>query len=174
MIRQDLGELLTELQLFGYGVELGVASGWFSDIILRTSKLKLLFSIDKWDDHHDHGEYRSAVNLLKPHEERSVVLKMSFIEAVSLFQDQTFDFIYIDGYAQNGQDNGETLSTWWPKLKTGGVFSGHDYDENNWYETFKEVNNFVDRYNLELQVTDEDFPSWFCRKLPIFYHKNAN
>ena len=46
MIRQDLGELLTELQLFGYGVELGVASGWFSDIILRTSKLKLLFSID--------------------------------------------------------------------------------------------------------------------------------
>ena len=83
-------------KLNGYGVELGVASGHFSDHILKNSRLKLLFSIDRWNDHHTHEEYIRAANMLNQHRERSVILKMPFEEAIHLFKDELFDFIYID------------------------------------------------------------------------------
>ena len=46
--RKQFGQLLKDKQLNGYGVELGVATGHFSNHILNTSSLKVLFSIDRW------------------------------------------------------------------------------------------------------------------------------
>jgi hypothetical protein len=55
--RKQFGQLLKDKQLNGYGVELGVATGHFSNHILNTSSLKVLFSIDRWNDHHTYQEY---------------------------------------------------------------------------------------------------------------------
>ena len=163
--RNDFGKLLTELSLFGNGVELGVASGRFSDCILKTSKLKILFSVDRWTDHHDYNEYKNTVHMLGKHEGRSVILKMTFDEAAPLFQDEIFDFIYFDGYAHTGQDNGKTFIDWWPKLKDGGIFAGHDYDKDKYPQTVEQVDYFVNKHNLTLHVTNERrLPSWFCQK----------
>ena len=47
-------------------------------------------------------------------------------EGCQLFSDNCFDFIYLDAghdYASIKQD----IDCWYPKLKPGGVFAGHDY-----------------------------------------------
>ena len=67
----------------GVGIELGVAAGYFSDALLRCSRLKRLFSIDAWADHHDSEEYLLAVRRLAKHGNRSVVLRMFFNDAIA-------------------------------------------------------------------------------------------
>lgn len=31
---------------------------------------------------------------------------------------QMFDFVYIDGYAHTGEENGKTIIDWWRKVRT--------------------------------------------------------
>lgn len=155
----------------GVGIELGVAAGAFSDTILNAQspdtpslRVELLYSIDRWTDHHDTREYVAALLRLEGHTLRSRLLRMTFAEALGLFTDAAFDFIYIDGYAHTGQDRGQTLRDWWPKLKPGGVFSGHDYSAL-YPRTIEEVDAFVAAHGLTLHLTtDERLPSWWVIK----------
>lgn len=158
--RKDLAKLFT-----GVGAELGVAAGQYSNTILNNSACSCLYSIDKWNDHHDIKEYYNASKLLIINGKgRCIPLRMTFLEASQLFVDNYFSFIYIDGYAHTGQDDGNTLSQWYPKLKSGGIFAGHDYD-NNWIPTVKAVNNFIQTHNLPLNITEESAdPSWWTIK----------
>ena len=163
--REQFGELLNSKNLTGYGVELGVSGGYFSNVLLKTSRLKILFSIDRWNDHHNYQQYLKAANLLSSFKERSVVLKLTFEEAVHLFKDETFDFIYIDGYAHTGQDNGRTLMEWWPKVRKGGIFAGHDYSKTSWPKTVEQVDKFAKDNNLKPEFTEENFASWYVTKI---------
>ncbi len=155
----------------GVGIELGVASGYFSNIILQNSRLERLYSVDAWADHHDVGEYHRCCELLNPHGSRSTVLRMYFSEALDLFPDEHFDFIYIDAYAGDGQEDGQILRDWWPKLKSGGVFSGHDYHEK-WQPTIDAVNRFCEEKgytpNLVPGVSGlhlhDEYGSWYLVK----------
>jgi len=127
----------------GVGVELGVANGAFSELILRTSTLDYLYSIDMYGDRkHPVAQYKSALVRLAPYRARNSILRMRFDEALSLFPDRYFDFVYIDGFAANGEEGGATFYDWWPKLKTGGVFAGHDYSPD-WPLVVKAVDRFI-------------------------------
>ncbi|PQO28874.1 class I SAM-dependent methyltransferase [Blastopirellula marina] len=168
--REEFPELLRQLGLNGLGIELGVAAGAYSDFLLEHSDLRILFSVDRWTDHHNDEEARQAHRLLARHSVRSSVLKMTFDEAIQLFADATFDFIFLDGYAHLGQDGIDTLTTWWHKLKPGGVFAGHDYHPE-WPNTIDVVDRFTSLHGLELFTTDEDpsvvehaYPSWYVHK----------
>ena len=46
-------EALATALFHGEGVELGVAKGAFSELILRTSRVRRLWGVDRWTDHHD-------------------------------------------------------------------------------------------------------------------------
>lgn len=146
--RLDLLNLINELEYDGCGVELGVAKGSYSNHILQVTKLKL-FSIDRWSDHHGEDQYQETIELLKQYGDRSTIIRKTFHDAVIQFQDASFDFIYIDGYAGEGQENGETLADWWPKLRSRGLFSGHDYSKR-WSVTISIVNQFLQSHNLTI------------------------
>ena len=154
----------------GVGAELGVAGGSFSDEILRyCPAVTLLWSIDRWSDHHDLREYWSAADRLAQHGQRSRVRRCSFAEAAQLIPDGSLDWCFIDGYAHTGQDGMQTLAEWWRKLRPGGVFSGHDYHPD-WPATVKVVDEFVALHGLTLGLTREydkarqEWPSWWVRK----------
>ena len=104
----------------------------------------------RWTDHHDPKEYIEASRMLVQFGRgRCVPLRMTFREALPLFKDGSLDFCYVDGYAAGGQENGQTLEDWWPKLRPGGIFGGHDYD-SKWPATQKAVHAF----RLPLEVAN--------------------
>lgn len=166
--RIDLLKLVNELELTGNGVELGVAAGRYSWQILSHTNLSKLYSVDRWSDHHGDAQCRQARVLLSRWHSRSEVLRATFDEALLLYDDNEFDFIYIDGYAHTGQEGGKTLDDWWPKAKSGAVFGGHDYDKE-WPKTIEQVDRFVKEHKLDLHVTGEQsrkgwYKSWFVIK----------
>ena len=100
----------------GEGVELGVAKGAFSELILRTPRVQRLWGIDRWTDHHDSSEYvEASQRLAKVGHGRSLLLRLTFEEALPHFIDEALDFVYIDGYAHTGQEGGKTIEQWWRK-----------------------------------------------------------
>ncbi|WP_084581726.1 class I SAM-dependent methyltransferase [Sphingomonas azotifigens] len=157
----------------GIGVELGVAAGDFSKRILERSELAYLFSIDMWagDRGHDVEQYKQALRLLNPYRDRNSCLRMRFDEALDLFGDDTLDFIYVDGYAHTGEENGLTFAQWFPKLRMGGIMAGDDY-HSDWPLVMRAVDSFVAANGLELHVIQcaEDswnsrYPTWFAMKI---------
>jgi len=154
-------ELPTLLQRGSRGVELGVAKGHYARQLLNSEKFDELWLVDRWADHHDLLEYHYVVRTMP----QARVLRETFKAAADLFEDASFDFVYVDGYAHTGQEGGHTLDQWWPKVCPGGIFAGHDYCPKHWRPTVDAVDRFVERHWLTLNVTSEArYPSWWVRK----------
>lgn len=164
-LRSDLPSLLTRLGLLGEGVELGVARGAFSDHLLGQAAIRRLWSIDAWagDRGHDLAECAAATRRLARHGQRSIVLRARFDEALALFPDGSLDFVYIDGYAHTGNESGQTLLDWWPKVRPGGLFAGHDYSPE-WPKNVAAVDRFREVAGIgedRFWITGGDrYPSW--------------
>ena len=90
------------------GIELGVAGGHYSKRMVQSGKFKRFYGIDLYEDHHDTKEYVSALSLVGIEENYSL-LRMSFDDAIGLFEDNLFDFICFDGYAHTGEEGGKTF-----------------------------------------------------------------
>lgn len=165
--RKDLAKLA-----HGMVIELGVATGDYSEELLQNPNVKRVYSVDQWANdtkHHTDQEYINVLHRFEKYGKRSIIIRRTFDQASSMFN-QIFDFIYIDGYAHTGQEKGRTLDFWWPKLKPGGIFAGHDYHER-WQPTIDSVNKFVNKHKLSLYLTKEnnkmnplEFPSWYVHK----------
>jgi hypothetical protein len=54
--------------------------------------------------------------------------------------------------AHTGEEDGKTFNDWWKKLKSGGVFSGDDYDIYKWPKVYNNVNTFCRQNDLKLHV----------------------
>lgn len=168
--RSDVVRLL---QPGAIGVELGVAEGKFSETLLKTDRFAHLYSIDMWagDRNHDTAQYKTALRRLLPFRQQNTTLRMTFDEALDLFPDAFFDFIYVDGYAHTGEENGATFRNWWPKLKPGGVMAGDDYAPK-WPLVMQAVDAFIADHQLEMAVLDfpksadpwSQYPTWVTVK----------
>jgi hypothetical protein len=142
------------------GIELGVARGAFSRLLLERSRLKMLHLVDKWDDHHDISEMGSVKKNLKGKEHRYIIHHCTFNEAIDRIDDHSVGFIYIDGYAHTGQADVD-FSRWIRKLKPGGILAGHDY-HSKFMRTVKKIQRIAKRYKKEIYTTDEEiYPSWY-------------
>jgi predicted O-methyltransferase YrrM len=155
----------------GIGIELGTAGAGFARRILEISNLSFLYTVDHFDKEQAEDAYIHALYQLLPFKTKSTVLRTTFATATRLFTNDSFDFIYVDGYAHTGQENGGTFQDWWPKLKSGGVFAGDDYHAH-WPDVIKNLDAFADKVNHEVYVINctpgEDcfsqYPTWFIIK----------
>ena len=153
--RIDLPKLIANKHPIG--IELGVSSGSFSLKIIESYNFKQFFMIDVWPERRtgfrakkwnerreqwlESGKSKEQyttlhinnyINLIKYSKEYTktniIPLRGYFREFAQWFEAECFDFIYIDGHAHTGQEKGETIRDWLPKIKTTGVISGHDYN----------------------------------------------
>lgn len=178
--RDDIGLVLNAMGLTGSGLELGVAFGENAEQILLKSKLELLYLVDPWNYVPDQnpvgygdpirdwqGCYDYCVRKLSPFEYRCCVLRMVSTEAASLIDNDSLDFIYIDANHMSPYID-EDLALWYGKLKSGGVFGGHDYYnlKNKAYtcDVKDAVDSFVGRNDIELHTLPAKDSSWYTVK----------
>ena len=166
--RHDIANLLEGS--LNVGIELGVAEGVFSERMVRSGKFGCFYGIDMYADRHDTAQYKRALRLVglrSPYR----LLRMRFDEAIDLFDDESLDFVYVDGYAHGGEDGGETLFRWYDKVKVGGLIAGDDYDPA-WPLVCEAVDELARQLDCEVMVTPVTepenpycrYPTWAIRK----------
>ncbi len=148
------------------GIELGVAAGDYSEKMVNSGFFHQCFGIDMYADNHDTSQYKRALSHVGVFENYKL-LRMTFDEALDLFPDRTFDFLYLDGYAGTGFEGGSTIRSWARKVKVGGIIAGDDYHED--FSLLQRIVNEVCEQNkFTLMVTEGAFdnsaygnyPSW--------------
>lgn len=183
-----LGRLISRMRHAGrkfVAVEVGVASGRTSEYLLQTFPHLLLIMVDPWigwrvykgrfkQQETVDEQYREAVARTEFAKERRIVMRMPSEEAARLLQDRRIDLVFLDGshdYVHVRQD----LNIWWPKVRTNGVFCGHDYVEKlpegkraaRYHVGVKRaVDEFAERKQLKLNLYLRSW-MWWIHKIGV-------
>jgi hypothetical protein len=130
---KELLELYTELG-FKLGAEIGVEAGIYSEEMCKSVPNLTLYSIDPWKAYGGYREhvsqeklealYKTAYDRLKPY--NCYIIRDLSENAHELFQDESLDFVYIDGNHDFLHVTND-LEYWSRKVKKGGIVGGHDY-----------------------------------------------
>lgn len=158
------------------GIELGVAIGVYSKRMINSNKFNRFYGVDIYGDTHDVNEYKNALKYIGFEDPRYCLLRMDFDSALDMFDDNSFDFIYVDGFAHTGEEGGKALVDWYKKLKVGGILAGDDYHDD-WPLVKWAVNHLASQLGVPVSVTrgkeDADYssyPTWYIKKESADYH----
>jgi len=169
--RAHLASLFAEL---GYtkGAEIGVQTGKYSIILCKTIPNLKLICVDPWGipriDRRSEERYQHCVETLSPY--GTTFIRMTSIEASKLVPDGSLDFVYID--ALHDFDNAMIdITLWAPKVRAGGIVSGHDYISFQDYGVIQAVDAYTQIHKIDYYVTQPDLAnkifyisSWFWLK----------
>jgi|GEM_PF-1778131 len=177
--RNEFPQLLNELGLLGIGVEIGVSRGINAEVIRREWKGKMLTLVDRWksspeyvcmaavpDDKHEQF-YAEVCGKFKGRDDVTI-LRLVSAEAARNFQDGELDWVYIDADHSYEAVTAD-VEAWAPKVKSGGILAGHDYENGQRGKTNFGVKRAVDEWALKngaVIVTSQETtaPSWYCFK----------
>lgn len=135
---KELPYLMAEMGL-KKGAEIGTEGGKYADSLLRKIPDLFLYCVDCWEGYEGYREnmqnkqasyYLQAIERLKPHGDRYEMIKAYSMDAVKDFEDESLDFIYIDGN-HNFKNVTDDIAEWSKKVKKGGLIMGHDFTHNN-------------------------------------------
>ena len=162
-------------------VEIGVWRGDYSRSIVQTLQPKEFYGVDPYRLYPGMvsapgPEYRDQASLDSLHsqvEEKfdkwgAVLLRGTSEVASLMFDDNTVDFVYIDGdHTYDGVVS--DINHWWPKVRAGGILSGDDHTTGTTgkgydFGVIEAVADFTQQHNLKLTVTTGANPSWWVIK----------
>lgn len=165
------------------GAEVGVFGGDMSAALLAREDLRL-YMVDSWEgggaaytgdsgDFHanltqgQQDGYRARAERLTAFAaERRWLVPLRSHKAAASVPDGSLDFVFID--ADHGYEGClSDLRSWFPKIKAGGLFSGHDYENVDFpkFGVTRAVNEFAAERGLVIEL-GENF-TWFA-KVPNF------
>lgn len=176
--RDQFGQWLNEQGLLGEGAEIGVAACDFAKSVLDVWKGKVYHMIDPWETQtktvykeitNEHGQWElwwgEANRIQKAYHQDVRLYKGLSLDVVSRFQDNQLDWCYLDG-AHDYVNVLNDLNAWWPKVKAGGIFAGHDYlnriDRGWWCQVEDAVRAWT--YDKGLAYTVLPCTSWYILK----------
>tara|TARA_R110000868_G_scaffold79604_36_gene226522 strand:+ start:961 stop:1614 length:654 start_codon:yes stop_codon:yes gene_type:complete len=119
---------------FNRGVEIGVEQGAYSETLLKLNPNLELYGVDPWKAYRTYREHVSQNKLDAFYEGTKVRLskynwtpiRKFSADAATDFEDGSLDFAYIDGN-HNYINVVRDLAAWTPKVRSGGIISGHDF-----------------------------------------------
>jgi len=171
--RMELAALFAEL---GYtkGAEIGVLRAYYSISLCQIIPNLELICVDPWLPLRQPRSYRhqaamdsmynKVVEWMKPY--GSKIMRMTSMEAAKLVPDNSLDFVYIDA-AHDFDNVMADITAWEPKVRIGGIVSGHDYVNNRKITVAKAVDEYVSLHNIDSYyrtIADspiDGHPSWF-------------
>ena len=172
--REELIKLLPKNSI---GVEIGVWKGQFSKILLETIQPKMLYLIDPWEGNIPSGDKNgnNIVSIDGPEYfiqhilpeflpiDNVKVLK-AYSSILQLLPDNYLDWVYVDGDHQYESVQYD-LEISYPKLKQGGIIMGHDYTNKMFPTVVRAVDEFCQKYNLEIEyITEDGCPTYYITK----------
>ena len=160
----------------GTFVELGTWCGrshaYLAVEIVNSGKEITAYSIDHWNGlaHHDPPlpwSFESVADLFYKRLGPKMLNVARMIrgksdETSSCFIDGSVDFVFIDA-AHDYEHVKKDIAAWWPKMKSGGTFAGHDYFPNGkqWPGVAKAVHGFAKRERVKIERIGT---SWVTKK----------
>lgn len=198
--RSELGDIL-QREGKRIGAEVGVQKGFFANEILsKWTSCEKYILIDPWEHQPHYKDFANkkqatqnaflnhTQNLLQKFSDRGTELEYIrnySTNAHNQIADNSLDWVYIDA-RHDFQAMTEDLNLFWPKLKVGGIYSGHDFcdaDEEpspaqDWC-TFADGSNctnnkavkgaveeFAAKYSKQIVVPRREttWVSWYLRK----------
>lgn len=154
-------------------VEVGVFRGIYAKQIIHSLKPQTYYGVDNYKvdaQRPPHKNYQTQEQLdqLYLDVQRSLsghyLLRLNSDEAAIHFVDNSLDFVYIDAdhtYESVKRD----LLAWYPKVRKGGIFGGHDYIARNKKAGVDfGVIQAVDELFPKVSLTDEEYATWWVVK----------
>ena len=140
------------------GTWLGRSAAYMATEIANSAKNIKFFCVDTWEGSAEHKArgiteqrnlYVEFLTNIQPVQNFITPYRMMSHEAALLFADESLDFIFID--ASHDYENVMIdLKSWYPKVKRGGAFAGHDYPA--WSGVKKAVDEFfTDKHEIKMQ-----------------------
>lgn len=131
------------------GVEIGSLHGKSSYVIAKSIFPGTLYCIDPWDDFDSYDSTHQRILPLTDFPKKGTKNTLEFFrnnvqDCKNIIPlkghspycinnwDKKIDFIFLDGLHKNPNDR-ENIDFWLPKIKSGGLFIGHDYYRNGAY-----------------------------------------
>ena len=159
------------------GLELGVfEAGSFCALLQKCPNIKTLYGVDSWQPYTDYLKEpydgspaysidSKSIEIIKfmafhaikhsGFKEKAVILEKDSKDALNYISDNSLDFIFLDTYMSYEQAF-KDIQDWYPKVKKGGLFTGHDA---NGPVIMEVILDFREKYNIKsyMSVFDNTF-----------------
>jgi hypothetical protein len=163
--RKNIAELYNT---FGYklGAEIGVQFGHHAKMMMDVVEGLELICVDPWSAYNRRSQekseriYAKFQKKLKGYNVKP--MRMTSMEAAPLIEDQSLDFVYIDGLHEFDSVMRDIIY-WARKVKFGGIVAGHDYFAFYQGGVVPAVNAYTRAHNINdwYLTTADQYPSWF-------------
>lgn len=126
----------------------GMSACYMAVEIINSNKNIRFDCVDTWEyvetsteiaKEHFENLYEIFLENIQPVKDIINIIKSISWDAASLYSDQSLDFVFIDA-GHDYESVFKDLNAWYPKIKNGGIFAGHDYHYN--CGVFPAVNDF--------------------------------
>lgn len=145
----------------GKFVEVGVWKGksfsYFVVENINSNKNITTYAVDTWEGSPEHTNdpsvtnktlYEEFISSMSSVAGKFIPMRMTSEQASKQFEDNSLDAVFIDAnheYESVKQD----LELWYPKVKSNGIFCGHDYT-GTWPGVVQAVDEFAKIHNLKI------------------------
>jgi len=127
-----------ELDVIELFVEIGSFTGESSNIFSLDDRIKSIVNVDSWSDPRidvwNNKRIESCYDLNRTSKMKK--MKMTSLQAASLFEDKSIDVVYIDA-GHDYENVKQDINLWLPKTKR--YIGGHDYNKKSWPDVIKAV-----------------------------------
>jgi cephalosporin hydroxylase len=169
--RKELIDFFQEHYQTGVGAEVGSYQGEFSSEIAKVYKGKII-DIDWYSENDLQYHPHNKPDFLARMEGLNYELREGkSVDVAKTIEDESLDWVYIDADHRYEAIKAD-LEAYFPKVRKGGVVSGHDYTHHqvSWTEPYvfgviEAVNEFCKEHGYEVNVTsDSGYPNWWFVK----------
>lgn len=174
--RHDMARFFADWNL-SVGAEIGVERARFSEVLCTLNPSLKLYAVDPWRAYRGYRDHVSqekldafyAETIKRMSSHNCQIIRASSVDAAMMFEDETLDFVYID--ANHKYENvKEDIAAWFPKVRKGGILSGHDYIRRKGQADLYGVVEAVQEFVRENQIAPlyiwrgDKSPSWMIIK----------
>lgn len=144
-------ELIKRIPQGGVCAEVGVAEGYFSDLILKNIKPQKLYMIEYSEKYVKDLRVRFNQEIQEGIVE---ILEGDSVKMLKTLEDHSLDFVFLDATHDYEHPKAE-LNVCKDKVKTEGIIAGHDYTrfsmwESSQYGVIEAVNEFAIKNDYEM------------------------